>query len=186
MGFSDFFIFQSVLLFHKNIDGEEILALGLKDRSGKRVVTAVTWPVSNILGLGLGVHSANVSKDYNDSTANSYFDEGEISLFLDEKMGLLINLTMNTTPDKPDPRFPSEEFGKAYLAFFADKGEINRNFLTGIWRPKVKDMLGERTREVFEKYNGKGSLLNLNNYTNFLNLTNDGVDLPYVTTLYYQ
>ena len=47
-------------------------------------------------------------------------------------------------------------------------------------------MLGERTREVFEKYNGKGSLLNLNNYTNFLNLTNDGVDLPYVTTLYYQ
>jgi hypothetical protein len=190
LGFSkailkDFFAFQSVLLFHKYVDGEEIMALGLKNRKGKRIITAVTMPIKDILKTGILIQIGFLAQNYSNSNVKPYSDESEISSILDDGVGSLVNFYMNHSPDGFLGSY-DDGFEKTYLSVFSNKGDINRNFLKGIWRPKVKDMLGERTREVFEKYNGKGSLLNLNNYTNFLNLTNDGVDLPYVTTLYYQ
>lgn len=186
MSADNHFIFQGILLFHKNIDGEEILALGLKDRTEKRIITAVTWPIDSLLTLGYGVHTGeSIGKSYTNSIPKSYFDESEIGSLLDKNSGLLVNFTMNMIPDAHKNGYPTEEYGNIYISLFANKGNINRDFLTGIWRPKRTDMLSSMTREVFEKYRDKSSVQEINDYSDFLDLTNNSDVLPFVTVLYY-
>lgn len=182
--FDYLFYFQCVLLFHDNINGEEVVALGLKDRQGKRIITAVSWPIKSILELGYGVHAMSASKDYSNSSTSFFYDEKEVSWFLDQMTGSLVNFRMDIKPDKSDRNAPNQEVREKYLSFFANKAEVNRKFMNGLWRPKGSDMLSSDPRDFLNKYNGKGSVLKIDNYADFMDLARTAT-LPFVIDLYY-
>jgi hypothetical protein len=189
LGFSkailkDFFAFQSVLLFHKYVDGEEIMALGLKNRKGKRIITAVTMPIKDILKTGILIQIGFLAQNYSNSNVKPYSDESEISSILDDGVGSLVNFYMNHSPDGFLGSY-DDGFEKTYLSVFSNKGDINRNFLKGIWRPKVNDVKISSTKEIFERYQGDGVVLSVNNYSDFMGLINQSESLPFVLNTYF-
>lgn len=180
-----FFSFQSVLLFHKKINGGEILALGLKNKQRKRIVTGVYWPISDILKLGYGVGIGLTNQDLQWGKSTVYTDVSKIDPVLDEKIGSVLNVTMDYSSNDINKQFPNEEYRRLYNSFFSKKGDINKSFLTGIWRPNEKDTTN-LDKTLFQKIKNKGSVLEIENYSDFLNLANRSEDLPFMTFFSHQ
>lgn len=183
VSFDHFFMFHAILLFHKNINGEEILALGLKNRKGERVITAVSWPVRDIIPLGYGVFASKADLQMNNTVLTRFHNEGVVGLFLDERMGRVLNLTMDLNPSTSAGR-PSEEYAKRFISLFSKKTDINRSFFTGIWRPERKDM-SDSAKAMFQSVKNEGSVLEIKNYSDFVSMTNRTEDLPFFTNFYY-
>lgn len=184
-GIGDTIFFQSILLYHKNVGGEEILALGLKDRQRKRVITLVSLPVVDMINMDFWVNFGKKLRNYSNTESKRYYNEVELNLALNEHVGSLLCLRLVMEPDKWDPNFPNQEFGEAYMSLFANKGDINRDFFAAIWRPSAKDIKDSMNRDMIKKFDGKGFMREIDNYSDFSALANDGDILPYINDLYY-
>lgn len=178
--------FQSVLLFHKNINGEEILALGVKNRAGERNISLVSWPIKDMIKISSvsAVAIAKTDRESSQLKVEKYYSEGDVGLALDEKIGLVLKICMDSNPIDTDIS-SDKTFESDYKLLFFDKTDINQQFLSSIWRPPEKQ-LDIEGREFFRKIKGEGVLLSIDSYSDFMEIVNDSErELPFILNVYY-
>ena len=181
---STLFKFQSVLLFHKNIGGREILTVGVKDRNGDRKITMVDWPVEKFSELHpdsivfFTISNRDMSKD----KIFRFSDEESLSSALDRLVGSVLSIKMDSDPEKYISTGGGPNYSSLYRSYFSDKKEDNRNFLAGIWWPKIKNLSIEGKR-LYDSLKKKGELLTFNSYEDVITKMNgDMADLPFINT----
>lgn len=182
---------QSVLLFHKNVNGEEILAVGIKNREEERKITVVSWPVKDLMSISPS--SAAIMAETNKSNSylniDKFTDEIELGLALDEKLGTVLNFSMDGNPEKytePVNDKTARAYEIKYRGLFSDKTDVNRQFLASIWRAPTKELSFE-ARDFFKSLRVKESLFSISSYDEFMNIANDSdQSLPFVGVVYYQ
>ncbi|GEM_PF-1937699 len=178
------FRFQSVLLFHKNVGGREILTVGVKDRNGDRKITMVDWPVEKFFELHpnsivfFGISDQNMSKN----KTVRFSDEESLSSALDRLVGSVLSIRMDSNPEKYISTGGGPNYSSLYRSYFFDKKKDNRNFLAGIWWPKIKNLSIEE-KKLYDSLKKKGELLMFNSYGDVITKMNsDMMDLPFINT----
>ena len=184
---STLFSFQSVLLFHKNVGRREILTIGVKDRNGNRKITMVDWPVEKFSEMipGSTVFFAISDQGMTKVEVVRFSDEESLGLVLDRLVGSVLSMKIDsntekfmTSGDSPD----HSNYLRLYKLYFSDKKEDNRNFLAGIWWPKIKNLSIEGKR-LYDSLKKKGELLTFNSYEDVINkMSGDIEDLPFIHT----
>lgn len=180
-----FVYFQAVMLFHENIDGDEILALGIKNRAGERKVATINWPVRKLMKINSAVGVGKTTSDSNWGQIEKYYNEEDVGFFLDQKIGVVLNMTMDSNPKDDRSRYNDQEKDTTYLSLFSNKTDANRQFFLAIWRPEEKKM-SEEGKKLFKSFKNQGELLGINSYQDFLNNSNDNDKLPFVLIFSYQ
>ncbi len=177
---------QSVLLFHKNVDGEEILALGLKNKKGERKVAIVICPVraaiENLIGY---VAVGETDKISSRLKIEKYYNEEEVGLVLDNKIGMVLKMQMDSAPNNFE--LPSNpDIQSIYRGLFSDKTVANQSFLYEIWRPKEKDQSLE-DKKFFQTLKKQNELIDVSDYKGFMDIVdNNKEDLPFIWGFDYQ
>ena len=178
------FRFQSVLLFHKNVEGREILTVGVKDRNGDRKITMLDWPVEKFFELHPDsiVFFSISNRDMSKRETIRFSDKESLSLALDRLVGSVLSIKMDSDPEKYISTGGGPNYSSLYRSYFSDKKEDNRNFLAGIWWPKIKN-LSTRGKKLYDSLKKKGELLTFNSYEDVITKMNsDMVDLPFINT----
>ena len=177
--------FQSVLLFHKNINGEEILALGIKDRSGKRNISLVSWPIRDMIKIS-PVSAVAISKTDRSSSwlkVEKYYNEEDVGLALDKKIGMVLKISMDSNPK--DREGTDKIWESNYRLLFSGRTDVNQQFLSSIWRPPEKE-LSSRGKEFFKKTKRESVLTGVDSYGDFMETVNDNEsELPFILGIYY-
>ena len=179
---STLFRFQSVLLFHKNVGGREILTVGVKDRNGDRKITMVDWPVEKFSEMNFDstVFFAISDQGMTKVEAIRFNDEESLGLVLDRLVGSILSMRIDSDPEKLTVTSKNPNYLRLYKLYFSNKKENNRNFLAGIWWPEIRK-LDIKGIELYDTLKKKRKLLTFNSYEDVINKMNgDMADLPFI------
>lgn len=111
-----------------------------------------------------------------------FSDEESLSSALDRLVGSVLSIRMDSNPEKYISTGGGPNYSSLYRSYFFDKKKDNRNFLAGIWWPKIKNLSIEE-KKLYDSLKKKGELLMFNSYGDVITKMNsDMMDLPFINT----
>lgn len=170
------FWIQAVLLFHKNKEGNDFFALGVKDKTGERKVTVVSLPIKKFFEVSSVVKIANssgfyVAKFNNESECGSFFDNSINEMF---KFMLL-----SRNVRKGDYLFRHKEFMDIYESAYLPNIPYSRDLLSDIYIPMKSKDLSLEGKKVIDSLK-PSKILEVGNYQEFYDRIKTGDIIPVV------
>ena len=187
-------VVQGVLLGHFFKDDGDYVAVGVKNRDGKRIISLAEWPIKEEMKayndvIVVEMVGGGSSTSY---AIKSLVDRDEVDFFINEKMGqvVLFNFFNLTDKDLKSKGFKSLDSEKAnfYLNFVLPKISDNTEFIAGLWMPQNNDRKKMRPEEIrymnnLRKSNG---IEGVDNYSDVQVLLNSNANnLPLISYIAY-
>ena len=179
-------LIQSVVLFNKNVEGNEFLAMGIKNKQGERKITVINWPTGKFFEV--------VPKIYIWKTIGSgserfeLCNKEEVSSFLSESFNRMYCFDFfYEDGDDNRPLFNGEQLTNLYNSIYLPKISVNREFLADIYVPMKKKDIGDVGRKMLDSLKNKRSkLLEIDSYQEFLEAINNESIIPVPFSIEYK
>lgn len=177
-------LIQSVILSNENIEGNQFLAIGLKNKSGERSIVVVKWPIRNFfeisprvyIGESIGSSSKSIKLN-NEEEVDSFFNKSDDRMyrfqFFYEDVGSDSSL------------FQGKQLVELYNSIYLPSISANREFLADIYIPMDMKDVGQTGVEMINSF-GSGKLVEINSYLEFQEVVKNNDSIPVVFGINYK
>lgn len=177
---------QGVLLHHYSSNGNEFLALGVKNRKGERIVVTIYWPVKDLISIRtkhqVGFQVTNA--DHSFGWSESFYNEKDLSAALDSHISAVLEFGLPASPKNAKLKTDAEFYVK-FFAFISKKTEANRMLLAGVICPSER-LLDNFSKSFIHALNERAKIPEIADHQSFLDMASRVDELPFVINVYYQ
>lgn len=172
---------QAIVLTHKIVDGYCFIALGVKNRDGKRRITPVFYPFETVFksasDSGLDFLIYNYGTGY---MFTKIEDEEEFSSFLiDNYDKVMVFHFLAVDLEEIAGLYRQKQFHPVYYSEYFPQMKYIRNLLSDLFIPMNKKDLSIEAKAVFKSLE-KGRMLSIENYQGFFDAILNKGELPAV------
>lgn len=177
-------LIQCVILLSNNEAGFEYFAMGIKNRTGERKITVVTWPVEEFLKVSPIVHigkslgaSLKDSKFYSVEELDSFFNSGFDKMY---RMQFIYEDVGNN-----DALWQGEKNQALYNSAYLPNIQNNIRFLSDIFIPLNMKQIGETGKKLLDSL-GSGRLAEVTSFQEFLDAISTDYAYPVAFGISYK